>query len=252
MLNKCVILLIHVLSDSMGNITFIVILVFCILFIYTNVEETDRFVKHRTLKRDGYKVYDNKQTFSDIINELPKDYVFLDYKYTIKGCTLQTFHRDVTSSQYIFKTKYPVYTYIVYNNKGPTLSVCPKSHLTTPFVFTKPVTIYNNNNHYISILFNCDLVHCGSLNNLGDKREAIQFKIAHKDDIPKLKSLVGINKIQSNKCHNYKIHEYIIRKTSLIFCFIINHCFTSYLQTNQNNLINDLGIYLFGKSFYNK
>ena len=88
------------------------------------------------------------------------------------------------ASQYIFKTKYPIFTYIEYFNKGPVLSVCSGSHRTVPFLFQRAQTIYNNNSQ-IGILFNCDLIHAGALNNLGNKRHAVQYKIVplpiHKD-----------------------------------------------------------------------
>ena len=148
-------------------------------------------------------------------------------------------------------TKYPLYTYIEYKNKGPTLSVCPNSHKSTPFLWSSPLTIHNDINENLSVLFNCDLVHSGAINNLYKKRHAIQYKIAHVDDLKYLNSLIGVRKIKNNACDVNKIHEYILRKFSLVFCYPINHIFTSYLQSYQNNFINKLAIYIFGKSFYN-
>ena len=48
---------------------------------------------------------DKHLTNVELLKHLPKDYVFLNYEYEIKGRTLSTFHRDVTSSQYEFNTK---------------------------------------------------------------------------------------------------------------------------------------------------
>ena len=221
-------------------------------YIFHFLHETDYILIKNNLD-NGFVILENKD---EIYNYLSSDYQFLNYQflnyqYTIKGCTLQTFHRDVTSSQYIFNTKYPVYTYIVYFNKGPVLSVCPGSHKTVPFLFQRAQTIFNNNSR-IGILFNCDLVHAGALNNLGNKRHAIQYKIAHQDDFEKLKHLNNINKITNNDCKNNNfLKNYILRKISLLFSYPINHVFTKYLQNNQNNILNNLLIKILGKKFYN-
>lgn len=223
----------------------IVILVYITYFLYETIHKD----KEDKFKKNGFIILQNK---NDIYKHLSNDYKFLNYKYTIKGCTLQTFHRDVTSSQYILETKYPIYTYIEYYNKGPVLSVCPGSHITVPFLYNKAVTLYNNKSK-IGIMFNSDLVHAGALNNLGKERYAIQYKIAHKDDIEKLKHLNNINKVANNDCSNNNyIKNYILRKLSLLFCYPINHIFTKYLQNEQNNILSDFLIKLMGKKFYNK
>lgn len=213
-------------------------------------EIVDKHQNNRNLKKDGYIVFNGKINNDTVLKNLQSDYVFIDYKYVIKGCTLSTFHRDVTSSKYIFKTKYPIYTYIVYNNKGPLLSVCPGSHLTTPFLYSKPLTIIGKNSS-TSILFDSDLVHAGALNNLGDLRYAIQYKIAHKDDLNSLKSLSNIYTEKIGKCNISKNYEIFSRKISILFSYIINHHFTKYLQYNDNGIFNKLGLYLYGREFYN-
>ena len=59
-----------------------------------------------------------------------KKLLFIKYKYIIKDSV------DVTSSQYEFNTKYPVYTLITYKNTGQLLSICPGSHKTCAlFIF---------------------------------------------------------------------------------------------------------------------
>ena len=214
------------------------------------LKETDYVKNENNLDKNGFAILENRD---EIYNYLSNNYKFLNYKYTIKGCTLQTFHRDVTSSQYIFKTKYPIFTYIEYFNRGPVLSVCPGSHKTVPFLFQRAKTIYNNSNNSIGILFNCDLIHAGALNDLGNKRYAIQYKIAHKDDFENLKHLSDINKITDYDCKNNNVvKNYILRKFSLIFSYPINHIFTRYLQDNQNNILNNILIKILGKKFYNK
>ena len=81
----------------------------------------------------------------------------------------------VTSSQYIFNTKYPVYTYIKYYNNGPHISLCPGSHKIVPFNFNKAKIINGNKND--GYLFNCDLIHAGAMNNYKEERLVMQYKI---------------------------------------------------------------------------
>ena len=185
-----------------------------------------------TLEKDGFILMD-QPTEREVLEKLPIGYEFLDYKYSIDGCTLSTFHRDVTSSQYVFKTKYPVYTFITYEYDGAALSVCPGSHKTTPFLLTTPVTVNAK-----SVLFNCDVVHAGSLNLEKKPRKAVQYKIVHKDDIEKLKHLNGIDKLKYGDCDkmNPKI-DTLYRKLSLIFSYIINHQLTPYLQNRESKLL---------------
>ena len=56
--------------------------------------------------------------------------MLIDYSYTIRDNALPTFHRDVTSSMRVMRTRFPVYTLILYLSSGP---MCPGSHRTYPF-----------------------------------------------------------------------------------------------------------------------
>ena len=141
----------------------IIILAFYLIYLY---ETNDYYKFLRTLKTDGYKVF-NEFNKKSILNELPNGYEFIDYKYNIKGCSLSTFHRDVTSSQTYYKTKFPVFTCITYKNNGNLLTICPSSHKTTPFLFERPLIIKGKEG--TTILFNCDIVHSGAINEFGEK-----------------------------------------------------------------------------------
>ena len=230
-------------------------IVLVLIYIITNelwLKETHhKSSKKTTLEQDGYILFENVKDRKSVLNTLPDGYVFLDYKYSIKGCSLSTFHRDVTSSQYVFKTKYPVYTYIVYHNKGANLSICPKSHKTVPYLHSKPLTIIGKTNN-TSVLFDCDVVHAGAINNFGDKRYVEQFKIAHIRDLKKLKHLDKIDTHKTGECNNISaIYEVITRKLSLLFSHIVNHRFTKYLQKNDNSFFNKICLFLYGREFYN-
>lgn len=198
------------------------------------------------MDNDGF-ILMNRPTADEVLKQLPDGYMFLNYRYTIEGCTLSTFHRDVTSSQYVFKTKHPVYTFITYDYDGPALSVCPGSHKTTPFLINRPVIVNAK-----SVLFNCDVVHAGSLNLEKKPRRAVQYKIAHKDDLGKLKHLDGVDKVKKGDCdkRNNIAVDTLYRKLSLTFSYIINHHMTPYLQNRENNLL----CKLLGEErcFYNK
>lgn len=240
---------------SFFNIILIIILIILIIILLFNLYETeDKYKYNRNIKIDGYKVFDNDDK-KEILKNLPKDYVYIDYKYEIKGCTLSTFHRDVTSSQYIYKTKYPVYTLISYYNKkyGPLLALCPHSHILTPYLGTLPVII--NGNYSTSILFNCDIIHAGALNDYGKNRHAIQYKICHIDDLSKLSHLIGINKITYGSCNNSNyFYTYLLRKALLYFSYIINYLMTDLLQTKpeKDTIVEYIVNNFFIGDFYNK
>ena len=199
-----------------------------------------------TLERDGFIFLDSADS-KHVLKHLPNGYQFMDYKYTIEGCTLSTFHRDVTSSQYIFKTEHPTYTFIKYEHEGPALSVCPGSHRTVPLLISQPITV---NSKYV--LFNCDVVHAGSLNLKKLPRKAIQYKIIHDNDLTRLKHLNGIHKVKKGDCtkNNHPVLDVMNRKLSILFSYIVNHQLTPYLQSRESNVI----CKLFGEErcFYNK
>lgn len=214
----------------------ILFILVCLLvyILYYNSEEYEDFresIKNRTLDNDGFCVLYNRdyamytqdypciKLKQDILNILPKDYVFIDYIYKINNVALSTFHRDVTSSQKIFKTKYPVYTLILYKYDGELLSVCPGSNKTYPFVWSKIVNISGNSGTVF--LFDCDLLHAGQINNCNE-RKVIQYKICHKDDLLRLKSLSGINNEKTDKCVN-NLYGQLIRKISYFFEMPINY-----------------------------
>ena len=224
----------------------LLLLIVCLMLIIFTVEIKAGSDYKPNLETAGFILMD-RPTADKVLEKLPEGYTFLDYRYTIEGCTLSTFHRDVTSSQYIFKTKHPVYTFITYDYDGPALSVCPGSHQTAPFLMNRPVIINSN-----SVLFNCDVVHAGSLNLDKKPRRAIQYKIAHRDDLEKLKHLDGIDKVKKGDCdkRNNPVLDTLYRKLSLTFSYIINHHLTPYLQNRENNFL----CKLLGEErcFYNK
>lgn len=213
---------------SISLLSFIILFILLvILYSFHQLYEKDEIIYDRNIYDDGYKIFDTDNKY-EILKSLPNNYIYIDYIYEIKGCTLATFHRDITSSQYIYNTKYPVYTHISYYNSGPLLTICPESHKTTSLVITHPVIIYGEKK--TSILFNCDIIHTGAINNFGMNRHAIQYKICHKDDLYKLKHLIGINKSSHGICNDSRNnYVYALRKLSLLFSFIINHLFTSLL-----------------------
>ena len=128
-----------------------------------------------------------------ILPYLPAGYVFLNYKYTIAGSPLVTYHRDVTSSQRSQGTKYPTYTAIHYEYEGNFLSVSPGSH--RRWTFGMPVTLSGFSNTVI--LFDSDLVHAVLPAPKGVCRIVTQYKIAHADDLDRLDHLRGVKVTQN-------------------------------------------------------
>lgn len=212
-------------------VTRVLVLILVLILMFTWLSEIDypEGAARASLERDGFEVVEP----SKVLNRLPKGYQFLDYKYTIEGCTLSTFHRDVTSSRYVFGTKHPVYTYITYDYADAPLCVCPGSHKSTPWLWSPPVRV-----DAPWILFDCDLVHAGSMNPNHKPRKAVQYKIAHVDDISKLKHLHGIDTTKIGRCDKTNfVTDFILRKLSLLFSYPINHVFTGHLQYRKNSAL---------------
>ena len=220
---------------------FYIILIFFIIILIGFSYECKLENYNTNLYEDGFLFFNKRLPENEVLDYLPKGYMFLNYKYEIKGCTISTFHRDVTSSKYTFKTKYPTYTYAVYNNTNNLISLCPGSHMQVPFLFDCP-KIIKSKEKTNSILFNCDIVHAGDLLEYPNKeRNLIQYKICHKEDAHLLSHLNNINKKVVDDCSNFNyIYELFLRKSSICFSYIINNWFTKYLQENQNNFINNI------------
>jgi len=198
----------------------IIMAILLIIYILYNTIEEKYEKKVTNLSNDGYIIlYGNSRR--EVLEELPKDYVFLDYKYTLKGCKTHIFHRDLDSSQYFLKTRHPVYTYSIYKSNGPLISLCPGSHKTTPYLFEKPVII--NGKKHTGILYNTDLVHCGVLHKEKNMHYEEQYKLCHKSDVEKLDSLNKNHINDVGMCRNNGLYEFITRKLSLIFNYPLNH-----------------------------
>ena len=222
---------------------------YCIFFIFLvwSCNEST-LTRQLSLEDDGVALLesDDKNT---VLALLPPDYEFLDYRYSITGCSLSTFHRDVTSSPYEFKSRHPIYTLICYGGEGELLSVVPGSHRSVPFVWNPPQIIDSTVSQHV--LFHCDVLHAGVISR-DDSRIAVQFKIAHKDDLPLLTELQGIN-VEKQESQSIPVtYEWICRKLSLLFPALINHVFTTYLQRQDGSLINRFFLLIFGRSFYNR
>lgn len=222
-----------IIANGRMNWKWILVFIFIFIFFLTTYETSSRYKGTPTLENDGFILLNNPNK-NEVLRHLPDGYEFLDYRYTIEGCTLSTFHRDVTSSQTIFNTKHPVYTLITYDYDGTSLSVCPGSHKTTPFLFTTPVPVSSN-----AVLFNCDLVHAGGMNLEKKPRRAVQYKVVHRDDKEKLSHLNGIDTLKTGDCskRNNIFGDMFYRKLSIFFSYIINHQLTPYLQNRENNIV---------------
>ena len=96
-----------------------------VLFYATETHETPRAAASRAIERDGICVMHDARYLADAsllhrdaLRRLPAGYVLIDYSYTIRDNALPTFHRDVTSSMRVMRTRFPVYTLILYLSSG--------------------------------------------------------------------------------------------------------------------------------------
>jgi hypothetical protein len=233
---------------------FAVLLLVAILWL--SLETPDPNLYKRTLKRDGYVLVSGENPAKDALAHLPPGYVFLNYRYTIDGCSLSTFHRDVTSSAYVYETQHPVYTFIMYRSAAPNtplMSVCPGSHRTTPFLFSSPVVVSASRDSLTCVLFHCDLVHAGALEQYNANRHVEQYKIAHVDDLSKLTHLANIDMKKS--CGRPTVsypYEWASRRASWIFAHVANHHLTPYLQDPPDNAFGKMLVSAYGRDFYNQ
>ena len=189
------------------------------------------------LERDGYCILSSRNTRhsleSSILSQLPAGYHFLNYKYTINGQPLITYHRDVTSSQTSFKTKYPTYTAIHYNYAGDHLSVAPGSHVS--WTMGLPMTLGGKANTVI--LFNADLVHGGVDAPEGVARVATQYKIAHLDDFEALDHLQEVNMtVERTETLDEPLNT-LLRTGSYLFTVPVEMFARSLLQERQPGLL---------------
>lgn len=183
------------------NYYFIIIFLLIYIVFYSQEIQLNIYQQKYDLEKDGlYVLYNpiySKETTNkpcklletDILRELPDGYQFIDYIYKIENNSLSTFHRDVTSSKQIFKTKHTVYTVILYKYDGELFSFCPGSNHTYPFTWSRIVNIAGFKGTVF--LFDSDILHAGA-NHIGNHREVIQYKVCHRDDLQYLISLIGV------------------------------------------------------------
>lgn len=213
-------------------------------FLYESKYEKDKF--NNDLSKNGFIIIDN-----DPLNYLPDGYILLDYKFILNCSTISSFHRDIFTSKYNLNAKYPIYTYLIYMNKKngthPLLSVCPSSHLSVPFLWSRPVTIYGEYN--TSILFDSDLIHAGAINDLGKNRYAEQYKIVHKDDAYLLDNIVGTNRLVECKITGDKWYDKIVISGSLLFSYPINHVFGKYIEVTNKNIFGTIISKILGNDY---
>ena len=244
-------------------IPFYIIVLVLLLFLYIAyyiIEYKECSVKastSRTIEKDGFTVFycadhlnihsgPREKLIHKTLEKLPKDYVFIDYVYKIHNTALSTFHRDVTSSQQIYDTKYPTYTLILYKYGGCLLSLCPGSHASYPFVNSNIVNYHGKAG--TCFLFNCDILHAGCLNHC-KYREVIQYKLCHKDDYPKLIHLHKINANKNETCRD-NLYVWTRRKLSYFFEFPINYIFYPFMMKKHEGILGKIQEYI-PLGFYN-
>lgn len=227
---------------------YIIILIIVYILYYNREIYKNSNELYFNLKKDGIQIFHNPNYSSTIDTpcyELQKDildvlpgYMFIDYVYKINNTSLSTFHRDVTSSQKIFHTKHPIYTLILYKYSGDLLSLCPGSHHTYPFVWSRIVNVSGTEGTVF--LFNSDVLHAGRTNHCKE-RKVIQYKLCHKDDLDKLKNLQGIFIEKTEECKD-DLWTSIKRKISYFLEMPINSIAYPLMikRENKNSLIGQI------------
>jgi hypothetical protein len=174
------------------------------------------------LSADGYLVFHTEADSyqRSVLDRLPDGYGFLDYEYTIRGASLTTWHRDVTSGQSYHGTTHPTYTVIRYEYEGDLLTVIPKSHATYPFAIDRTQMI--NGTAGTTILFNADLLHAGAPSKVGGARLARQYKVVHREDRVRLAQLEGIRAEKTGEGTQMTTVDWAKRILSWQWAFLLN------------------------------
>ena len=218
------------LRQQRKNVFFIITFCYLLYILYFWIEYYDNNGTNiYSLEKDGLCIlYDKeylqsvntpcKKLKQDILRCLPEGYEFINYVYEIENTSLSMFHRDVTSSKMVYKTKHPVYTAILYKYDGELLSVCPGSNFTYPFVLS-PITNISGKKGTV-FLFDCDLLHAG-MKNMCKDRKVLQYKLCHHTDLYLLRHLQNIYAKKNDVC-KISMRDDFIRKMTYYFQFPIN------------------------------
>lgn len=171
--------------------------------------------------------------YNQFKNEQAFNYLVLDYMYILNGSSINSWHRDYTSSKLFNNLEHPAYSMILYLSKS-SLEVIPSSnendkHIYFCYKSFKKINFETGD----AIIFDSDLFHKGSNNG----KLAIQLKIIHKKDLhllPNLNNYFKINnELYSPSIFNYYINEFIKYIPFLIDRnhYLIKKCFT---KDNKN------------------
>jgi hypothetical protein len=215
-----------------------ILIVFVLYMVWYSCEfdESVSAVSPMNLARDGFCVLSDPAYLGDfalfrkeVLAKLPAGYEFMDYVYEIKNAALSTFHRDVTSSKHIYETRHPVYTCILYRYDGELLSLCPGSHATYPFVWSRIVNFSGPKG--TAFLFDSDLLHAGRDNRCRE-RSVIQYKICHREDREKLGHLAGIRAYKDEACR-ITWDYWLMRKLSYYCEFPTNYWLYPFMMRKE-------------------
>ena len=198
---------------------------------------TDRF--QNKLKLCLLNRYENEHAFL---------YELCDYLYILNGSSINSYHRDYTSSKMFNNLKYPTYSVIIYITES-CLDVIPSSHENDKSIYFccksfKTLEFDGGD----AIIFDSDVFHKGS--NAG--KIAIQLKLIHRKDVDRLSHLQNFLKVNNNECNPSLFNKYFnecVKYTPFLIDLnyrLINDCF----HNRQNILHRIVSYVLFGNSKY--
>lgn len=222
-MNKYTIIISCIILIFLLNITISTAFNFKKLKEKSNLKNDGYVVKHNIISNDKiklikrywdnnehekiYKMLKNDKNIRSLYKDnLDQNYIMMDYVMYLSNSVIHTCHRDNNGSK--FNDINDSYTMILYiDDMDKCLDIVPKSH--------KHQGIYHQDttNTFVCspgsiILFDSNMVHCGSLNSNKDNRR-IQLKVTHKDDIEKLSLYKNYYKIMNKPNTNSNISKYI-------------------------------------------
>ena len=175
-------------------------------------------------------------------------YEICDYIYLLNGSSVNSLHRDYTSSKMFNNLKHPAFSVIIYITES-SLDVIPSSHENDKsiyFCYKSFKTLEFERGDVI--IFDSDVFHKGS----NDGKIAIQMKMIHRKDIDRLPNLQNFVKVNNNECNPSLFSSYFNETIKYVPFLIdlnykiINDCFIH----RQNILHKIVTFILFGNSNY--
>lgn len=182
------------------------------------IDQLLKWIHEKNYKKAYHFLANNPSILSRIREKIPDSskYIFQDYSYFILKSRVHTCHRDNNGTFFNPAQKHPSYTIMFYlEDIGQGLDVIPGSHLSKRLLFvsepTHPISVQSSD----AIIFDANLIHCGSIQPKDSIR--IQMKFSHPEDIPALSFYQDFHKVLNKPNTSSSFSLYLQKMVSCHF-----------------------------------